>query len=476
MPDLLGAANPVPGYDKAVTNRNIPVSPEKVQIQNSPDLTKVMRGDRRTEQQGTDLQGDGKVRYDSNYQTFIQRLKETPDTLDSLVRIFSGKEGTTVLSGLQGGSAVEISQILNMLQMDEKQMLSFLLGQVKMGSRFQGALFALLRNAYAKADSSGVRSDILQFMKAYMDFSSSQHIEGNILRNLGDMMDAMPASWAEKLTDVMAQLQNAFAAGDRQGAMQILQKSIFPYISNYVEQTHDMGLPRDLVTRLALEAARYENGSSEKVLDAFHRLVSYGTLKTQLGGIDDQSLLMLLRGNQVDESSSAARFAEYLTQAAAKGLSGNDGVDAQEAFRNLVQAMLINESVYMPINHYLLPLQWDDRMLFSELWVDPDDESERRQSDQGGRAVKVLFKMDVQSLGLFDVILVSRDKTVDLQIFCPETVAPFSKQIEKGISDILVNNELVPARVEVRKMVKPVALTEVFPKIFEGKNSVDVKI
>ena len=69
MPDLLGAANPVPGYDKAVTNRNIPVSPEKVQIQNSPDLTKVMRGDRRTEQQGTDLQGDGKVRYDSNYQT-----------------------------------------------------------------------------------------------------------------------------------------------------------------------------------------------------------------------------------------------------------------------------------------------------------------------------------------------------------------------------------------------------------------------
>ena len=476
MPDLLGAANPVPGYDKAVTNRNIPVSPEKVQIENSPDLTKVSRGDRRTERQGTDLQGDGKVRYDSNYQTFIQRLKDTPDMLDSLVRIFSGKEGTMVFSGLQEGSAADIAQILNMLQMDEKQMLSFLRGQVKMGSRFHGALFTLLRNAYAKAESAGVRSDILQFMKAYMDFSSSQHIEGNILRDLSTMMDAMPASWAEKLTDALARLQNAFAAGDRQGAMQILQKSIFPYAASYVEQTHDMGLPRDLVTRLALEAARYENGSSEKVLDAFHRLVSYGTLKTQLGGIDDQSLLTLLRGKQVDEASSAARFAEYLTQAAAKGLSGGDGVDAQEAFQNLIQAMLINESVYMPINHYLLPLQWDGRMLFSELWVDPDDESERQKSGQGSRAVKVLFKMDVQSLGLFDVILVSRDRTVDLQIFCPETVAPFSKQIEKGISDILVNNQLVPSRVEVRKMTRPVALTEVFPKIFEGKNSVDVKI
>ncbi len=477
MPDLLGAANPVPGYDKTSVNRNIPVSPEKVQIQNSPDLTKVSRGDRRTEQQGSDLQGDGKVRYDSNYQTFIQRLRETPNMTESMARIFSGKEGVVVLSGMQEGSAEEIAQILKMLQMDAQQMLGFLLGQVKGGSRFQGALFTLLRNAYNRADSGSVRGDILQFLKAYMDFSSSQHVEGNIMRGLNMMRDAMPASWSDKLTDVLAQLQNAFAAGDRQGAMQILQKSIFPYISNYVEQTHDMGTPRDLVTRLALEAARYENGSTEKVLDAFHRLVSYGTLKTQLGGIDDQSLLMLLRGNQIDEKSQAAQFAEYLARAAQRGLSGSDGPAAQEAFRDLVQAMLINESVYMPVNHYMIPLQWGDRMLFSELWVDPDDQSERRESGQSsGRTVKVLFKMDVQSLGLFDVVLVSRDNTVDLQIFCPETVAPFSKQIEQGISTILANHDLVPARVEVRKMSKPVALTDVFPKIFEGKNSVDVKI
>ena len=33
----------------------------------------------------------------------------------------------------------------------------------------------------------------------------------------------------------------------------------------------------------------------------------------------------------------------------------------------VVSAMLVNESVYMPINHYLLPLEWNGRMLFSAL-------------------------------------------------------------------------------------------------------------
>ena len=44
------------------------------------------------------------------------------------------------------------------------------------------------------------------------------------------------------------------------------------------------------------------------------------------------------------------------------------------------------------------------------------------------------------------------------------------------MSGILVKNELNPSRVLVRRMERPVTLTEVFPKIYEGKNSVNVKI
>ncbi len=41
--------------------------------------------------------------------------------------------------------------------------------------------------------------------------------------------------------------------------------------------------------------------------------------------------------------------------------------------------------------------------------------------------MKILFKMDVQPLGLFDIILNSRGNEVDIQVSCPERVVPFSQ-------------------------------------------------
>ena len=90
--------------------------------------------------------------------------------------------------------------------------------------------------------------------------------------------------------------------------------------------------------------------------------------------------------------------------------------------------------------------------------------------------MRFLFKMVVQGLGLFDVILAAQGTDVDVQIACPDKAAPFSKQIGDAVSQILARNDLRPARVAVRRMDRPVTLTEVFPKIFEGKNSINVKI
>lgn len=478
MPDILGATNPVPGYDKTNINRNVPVSPEKVQIQNSPDLTRVSRADGKTEWQDSNLQGDGKIRYDSNFQTFVQRLQNAPSLTESLSRIFSLKEGIVVQSGLESGVSEEMAQIMTMLKMDKQQLLTFLAGQIKSGSRLNGALFALLRNSYANASSAAVREDILQFVKHYLDYSSTQHVEGNILRNLAMMADAMPSSWAEQLREALAKLQNGVLAGDRQGNLQLLQKGILPYISRYVEQTHDMGLVRELTTMLALNVARYDSGTLENLLASFHRLSSYGTLKGVLGQIDDDGLLEILKRNQVNEGAKAAQFANQLAAMVDKGLRGADGAQAQQAYQDLVQAMLLNESVYMPLNHYLLPLQGEDRMLFSELWVDPDAEEDGEKKNGGRRdkTTRVLLKMDVQNLGLFDVIIQSRDGVVDINVSYPDTVAPFAKQMEGAITEILTQNALQPGTVTVRKMGRPVTLTEVFPKIFEGMNSINVKV
>ena len=196
-----------------------------------------------------------------------------------------------------------------------------------------------------------------------------------------------------------------------------------------------MGLSRSLISMLALDVARYENSSKEGVLQAFHQLNANSVLRERLAG-----------------------------------------AETQEAFRNIVSAFLVNESVYMPLLHMVLPLEWNGKMLFSELWVDPDaEENLKRGKGNQDNTIRFLFKIDIQGLGFFDMVLTCQRENVDLQLYCPQAVTPFAGIVQGEMSRILSENGMKPGAVQVQAMKKPLAISTVFPRIFEGENSINVK-
>lgn len=139
-----------------------------------------------------------------------------------------------------------------------------------------------------------------------------------------------------------------------------------------------------------------------------------------------------------------------------------------------MSSILLNESVYMPLSHVLIPMEWNGRPAFSEMWVDPDAEPDRRQ--QAPRTMRFLIKMDIQGLGAFDLLLNASADKVSLQIACPESVAPFSAEVARGMDTILKRNGFEPDGIQVAQMKRPITLSEVYPKIFERMNGVNVKI
>lgn len=478
MPDLLGVTNPVPGHDNSNVNRNIPVSPNDTRIQNAPDPSRVSRPDNRTERQDTgDSSGSQALRYDSNFGAFLQRLANTPGMGESLRTLFAMYEGKVVSSGIEEGLASEMGALLNMLKMDESQLGKFLFSQMANGTRFGGALFDLLRSAYASSSSEAVRNNILQFLKKYGDYSSTNHIQGNLLRTLTKLTRAIPASWGSQLLPMVSQLEGKLNAGDRAGALKLLQGSILPFLSGYTSKTNDMGLSRTLISMLALDISRYENGSEEGLLQAFHQLTSSPGLREKLGGLSDEALLKLLDSTSFAKAAEGDQFAAQLARAAQQALQGGAGNEVQEAFRNIVSAFLVNESVHMPLNHILLPLEWDGKMAFSEMWVDPDaEENLKRGRGERENTLRFLFKIDIQNLGFFDMVLTCQGEKVDVQVFCPEKVAPFTQLVQGELSRILTDNGLSAGAVQVQRMDRPLTISGVFPRVFEGENSINVKI
>ena len=174
MPSLLGVTNPVPGQDTTNINRQLPVNPSSdTRVQNAPNLDRVSRPDNRTERQDSgDAAGPGgSLRYDSNFQAFLQKLRDTPGLAQTLARLMAEYK-SIVSSGMDEGIAAEMGQLLSMLPMDESELLKFLTQQLGDSARFRGPLFTMLREAYSQSQTQNIKPDILQFLKRYGDFTS----------------------------------------------------------------------------------------------------------------------------------------------------------------------------------------------------------------------------------------------------------------------------------------------------------------
>ena len=96
--------------------------------------------------------------------------------------------------------------------------------------------------------------------------------------------------------------------------------------------------------------------------------------------------------------------------------------------------------------------------------------------DARDNTFRLLFKIDIQGLGFFDIVMASRGEEVEMLISCPEEVAKAANVVQGEMNRILTENGLHPTGVQVLKMQQPLTISAVFPKIAEGENSLNVQI
>lgn len=473
MPDLLSPTKPVPGYD-STGGKATQVVPNDTSIRNLVDPARVTRPDGRTDGQNAGDNGTtDHVRYESNFLAFLQRLKQSPELAQPWIRLLQ-QANMQAAFGDEVGLNAELAQLVEFLQMDERTLMAFLQSQMKSGTRFGGPLFQMLRTAYANAHSDELKTDILQFLRRFSDYSSTAHLEERISRMLYEMSKSLPTRWAERLLSIGAKFENGLAAGDRTGNLALLREQVFPLMAGYVGSTHDQGRARGLLSLLTLDMVRYENGDESGLIQAFRRLGNYGVLPEELRQLSKEDVLPMLKSSEWFKASNNDLFAERLADITARVLGGEGGTGAQEVFGSFLSSVLANESVYMPLNHIILPLEWNGRSVYSEMWVDPDAEPEKREP--GPKTLRILIQLDVQGMGAFDVLLNAQKHEVALQVACPETLAVFSEEMARSLSDILLRNGFRPGQVRVAARKKPMALFEVFPKLFQRTDGVNVKI
>ncbi len=479
MPNLAGVTNPVPNYDNTNNNRviNNPVKAGQTQVQNVPDPSRIVGADGKTEQKGAEDLSSSTLRYDSNLQFFLQQLRDRPELATEFTKAILWMRGMISTPGLSEGVSQEMSALLQTMQMDTEQFKNFFMTQMKAGNRFSGPLFAILRQICQASPSENTQNAILNFVKRYSDYSSTSHITNHMMQMLKQLSEAIPKSWTGSLGELTSQLEAGLQNGDRAGNLKLLQGKILPYLSSYIEKFHDMGTARSLISLLMLDISRYENGSEAGVLQSFRQMIGYHSLLAGLGKLDDAAVWKLLQDSDFTQAQKMDPFAEQLAKTAAAALRGECGSDLRDTFQEIVKSFLINESVYMPLRHGLIPLEWNGKMMYSEFWVDPDaQEKGQEETPDGSEKIQFLFKLDVESLGFLEMALSAKKDQVSLDIYGPDSLTSHAAVVSKDIQSILESHGLSGKSVRILEQKQPLNIMDVFPNLLEGKHSVNVKI
>ncbi len=476
MSNILKVTTPMTGYDNSNNARTVPTKVVDQAVQGQINPEKVMKPDARSDAASQDANSALKFRFESNYENFLSQIRGFGPMTEEFSKLFFSRFATMAQSGLGANFAEQVAHFFDTIGMDEQDVLAFLKNQSSASIKFSGAFFTLLHSAYNQATTADIRSGILDFLRKYSDMSESSHVMKNTEILLNQIRGTLFPNARDSFDALIAQLN--FGAQTSEEQMEnslVLKEKIIPFLNRYITSMHDRGDLRELTSGLATYIARLDNGMAQRVQEAFEQLMKYPIMQKVFQNLDPSLILQMLNNTEFERAKKQQKWMDSLIDIIKSGMEGNSGIENKAMLKNLMQSIVVNESVYMPVLHMMIPLQVGGKMMFGEMWIDPDSDKKGR-SQGGGRAIQGLIKFDIQDLGFFDFFFIYQNETINLQLSCPEELGEFLPYIKEDVTKILSQNQIRIGEMFVESGVKSIPISEAFPKIFERKNSVNVSI
>lgn len=462
-----------------IDNRNV-INPQDPKhgagnpaVRNPADPTRVVRTDGRDgEQMGKNTQDAllSVVDYDSNYGAFVKILGEGSGLAEALERLLF-----TDMAGLDKVEVADlVEKFLMSMRMDSPEdLLTYLQGQGGLQAKFSGTFFNQFRSMLLQSTSRGLQEAALDFLKGYNSYSSGEHLLQQMHSLVDDIEQLLLRSYKDDFKELTKAMDWQAPNGDTAQNTQVLNKSLIPFLSEYISRTHDYGSIREATMLLVFHTARYQDGDIGRLRKLFEGMVSDREFDRVFEGDAQESFESLLGAGSRSGARPLSGFADGLSGLLLKGANGEAGLENIQQFYNIMNGMLMNESVYMPLLHFILPFQYEDNNVMSEMWVDPDSD---RGDQEGARRIKLFLKFDIQNVGKFELVMGLQNREASIQLFVPPHLMKEDKKIQSDVADILKNNGLRFSQLMVRRHIKDRRVDEIFPEIRERERTINVRI
>ena len=242
-------------------------------------------------------------------------------------------------------------------------------------TKFSGTFFENLRTLLQQEGNRGLQETALKFLQVFNNYSSGEHLLEQMQELTDEIKGMLYTSARQEYASILDQLDWKAENGETKENSQVLFQKLVPFLSRYISRTHDYGNVRSSVIQLILYGARYENGSGALLRSLFEQMAANRDFK-HFFETEPEELYAVLTGSKGKKGNI---YGDIFGSLVERGAKGEAGLEHVQDFYQLMRGMLVNESVYMSVNHFVLPFQYQGKEAVSEFWIDPDAEKKKKK-------------------------------------------------------------------------------------------------
>lgn len=475
MPDNIRITSPINTNDPAAARIR---SPKETPQLNPVDPSKV------TAKNNTESSKNEAFQYLLNhksvYNRFIQQLMQTPGLSETLKKVMfdafvqQGKTSRITASKLDP----ILKELAEKLQMNPEEIVEALKYQNDHQTKYRGPMFDVLRELYKEQKGNQEFEQLLgQFLKSYNGYFSMQDTLKAIVINLKTISQGIPKSYSDQLNKLLDQLIVTQTDNSLDLNLSVLKNEIIPFLSDYVNRTNDFGRVRDTITLLIHNIARLNTSSKEEVVTKFIDLLDYCKFQFDMPDKTIDQLKQIFAQQMTNPKQDRNEMFDSMIKLISEGMSSEQSATGKAMYRDISNALLLDNSVFMPLTHLFLPMNYQGTFFFSEIWIDKNAKSKPHpETGEVKSAIKLFVTFEIKGLGYFETTVLMAGKTVDVELSCPETLEQSEREIRNHIAKIFADNGMSVNSLIAAKGQPPKRVQDVFETFYDRRQGVDVTI
>jgi hypothetical protein len=138
-----------------------------------------------------------------------------------------------------------------------------------------------------------------------------------------------------------------------------------------------------------------------------------------------------------------------------------------DKIERIVISLLSSPSNFVPLLHFILPLQGNHLQAYAEVWVDTNTQ----QSDS---SLHILMAVELEQVGHFEIEIFNINNRLKILLFCPSDQLDYYSVLQAKFSKLVLNSSYKLDSVSVKSLSQARSLMEVFEHLSDTQSGLNV--